>query len=162
MATIPASHIADAQLLEADGYVHLWRIQLRNNAGNVYLTDGRTIVFQGITYNATAIKLGPIKQSSEDEVSRPTLTIANPENIYASFIAQDILEKSLVIRKRILRTNLEANANIFEQRTWYIGRVTSYLRGTVTVELRNLLDGPTFMIPARQYLPPDFPVVSLG
>lgn len=161
MTTIPIEHLKDAQKLTADAQVDLWEVVLRKNQGTIYLSSGMNVTWQGHSYDSTPILLGAEKQSSDEEVSRPPLTIFNPENVFASFVVTRILEKSIVKRKRLLKANLDADLPIFEQKTWFIGRVTSFVRGTLTVELRNLLDGPNFTMPRRQYIPPDFPTVSL-
>lgn len=157
----PAGHITDAQKLQADGYVHLYELWLRKNAGVAYFTDGPTCTWQGHTYDSAPLRMGTIKESATEEQSRPIFTIFNPENVLGSFVVTGALEKSLLKRKRLLRTDLEANSNIFQQRTWYVARVTSFLKGTLSVELRNIIDGPAATVPRRQYIPPEFPVVSI-
>lgn len=160
--TTPANHIVDAQKLQADGYIHLYELWLRKNAGVVYFSDGPTVTWQGHTYDSAPVRMGSIKESTTEEQSRPTFTIFNPENVLASFVVTGVLEKSLLKRKRLLLDDLNNNVSNFQQRTWFISRVTSFLKGTLTVELRNLIDGPAMMIPRRQYIPPEFPVVSLS
>ena len=162
MSEAPVQHLQDAQKLTADGYVHLYEIVLRNNQGTVFLSDSGLITWQGQTYDSAPITMTGEKETSTEEVARPILTVYNPENVLASFIVTRVLEKSIVKRKQVLRANIDGNNNIFDQRTWFIGRVTSFLRGQLTVELRNLTDGPNFMMPRRQYLPPEFPVVSVS
>lgn len=157
----PVNHVTDAQKLHADGYIHLYELWLRKNAGVAYFSDAHTVTWQGHTYDSVPVRMGSIKESATEEQSRPTFTVFNPENVLASFVVQGVLEKSLLKRKRILLADLEANVNNFQQRTWFISRVTSFLKGSLTVELRNLIDGPNVMVPRRQYIPPEFPVVSL-
>ena len=162
MTEVPMSHIVDAQKMIADGYLDLWELWLRNNAGVIYAANGPRTTWQGHVYDAAPMKLSSLKESATEEESRPTLTIFNPENVLASFVVTGALEKSIVKRKRVLVADIEQDNNIFVQRTWFIARPSSYLKGTLTVELRNLTDAPNFMMPRRQYIPPNFPLVSLS
>ena len=43
---------------------------------------------------------------------------------------------------------------------WIIWTATSINKNYVEFELRNPMDGNNFYIPARQYLPPEFPSVT--
>jgi hypothetical protein len=68
-----------------------------------------------------------------------------------------------VIRRQVLYQHLISNAGIYNQRMWKIGRVVQFISGhSITVELRSMSDAPNFQIPGRQFLPPEFPLVSLG
>lgn len=150
----------DRVKLQADGVVHLFQIDLRNSS-TLYLKADDTLTWQGQEYEGTAIMLQGVSQSASEELSRPTLTVANPQGIFSQYVIQGVLEKSIVTRRRVLRNNILTDSNIYEQMTWYISRVISISKVSVSCELRNPIDGPTVLVPARMYVPPDFPSVSL-
>ena len=151
----------DRVKLSAEGVVNLFRFDMRNG-DTLFLKADNNADWQGNTYEQTAILLIGVKKSSDGELSRPTLTVANPKGIFSQYITQGVLEKSIVTRYRVLYNNLLTNSNIFEQNTWYISRVLNVSQANVSCELRNPIDGPNFQTPFRQYLPPDFPAVSIS
>jgi lambda family phage minor tail protein L len=150
----------DRVKLEADGIVELYRIDLATG-GSLFLKADDTVTWQGHEWEGTAIQLTGYTNSSDEEVSRPKLTVANPEGIFSAYVLSGVLEKSLVRQMRVLRTHILADLNIFTQRSWYISQVVSVNKTMVQMELRNPIDGPNFLAPARMFLPPEFPAVSL-
>lgn len=150
----------DRVKLSADGVVTLFRIDLRDSS-TLFLKPDNDLTWQGHDWEGTAIMLQGVAQSASDELSRPTLSVANPDGIFSQYVVQGVLEKSIVTRYRVLMNNILTDSNIYEQMTWYISRVISVSIANVAVELRNPIDGPTFQTPYRMYLPPDFPAVSL-
>jgi lambda family phage minor tail protein L len=157
----PTSHIVESQKLTADGVVELFEIVLNDNS-HVYIKNNNTVTWQGIAYEGMPLKMSGVSANADEEQSRPTMVIFNPENMFGSFVANGVMEKALVIRRRVLYVDLLANNNIASTRRWLVGRVTSLTQQSLTVELRNLTDGPNFVVPRRMYTPPDFPVVSLS
>lgn len=154
--------IADDRVkLTADGIVELVRVELATG-GTLFLKNNDTVTWQGHSWEGVAMQFQGYANSSDEELSRPTLSIANPDGILSQYILNGALEKSVVKRIRVLRANLLANQNIFEQQSWYISRVVSVNKTMAVFELRNPIDGPNFQCPARMYLPPDFPAVQLG
>lgn len=151
---------ADRVKLTADGVVQLFKIDLRNGS-TLRLKNDNTASWQSQTWEGIALMMQGVKRSANEELSRPTLAIANKDHIFSQYVNQGILEKSVVTRYRVLKTNFDSNINLFEQATWYIARVVGVTNANVTVELRNPIDGPTVLTPARMYLPPEFPAVSL-
>ena len=158
--TLPASHIADAQLLTADGKVDLYKITLVNGSF-VYVKDNNDVTWQGNLYQGTFIKLTDNSQSSTGQLARPHLVFANPTGIYSSLVGQGQLDNATVVRYRVLYADVVANNNIFQQNTWKIRRIVSLDRNQVTCELRDTLDGQFFMIPYRTFSYPEFPTVNL-
>lgn len=147
--------------LSADGEVQLFRIDLRNNGGVLRFKADNDVTWQGNLYEGSAVQMSGYKRTADEEVSRPTLTMANPAGILTAHAQSGRLERSIVTRYKVLYQNLVNNLNIFEQDTWYISRVVAITKVSIVVELRNPVDGPNFVTPARMYIPPEFPAVSL-
>lgn len=160
--TLPHSHIVDANTLEgADGIVELFEIALIPS-GNIYVKANDTVTWQGNTYEGIAIKLTGVSGSSDDEKSRPGLQVANPEGIFTPFIRTGKMEKAMITRVRVLRSDVLANNNIAQRESWYVSRTVSLNRMSASFELREAMDGQFFILPARQFLPPEFPAVKLS
>lgn len=159
--TIPAEHIEDSLKLEADGYVSLYQIILPEGAGTLYLTHNHDKTWQGNSYEGTFINISGVASFADEEASRPSLTILNPMNIFHSLVNQGALDNAKVVRIRVLKEHYENNVNIFRKQQWRISRVASLVEPNIVVELRNMMDGQMFMTPARMYIPPEFPAVSL-
>jgi phage-related protein len=161
MTELPDEQIADASKLTADGIVELFHIILQDGS-HLYLKADDTVTWQGHTWEGIGIKMGGISNSSDaGEVSRPQLVVANPAGAFSSFVVTKKLDRAEVMRLRVLRTHILANQNIFSQQSWKVMRVLSLNRQTIAVELRGQMDGPNFMTPARMYMPPEFPTVTL-
>jgi lambda family phage minor tail protein L len=156
------THAEDSVKLEADGIIDLYRIDLTSGGGTLFLKANDTVTWQGHTWEGIAIQLSGYANSSDEEMSRPQLTVANPEGVLSQYVLNGHMEKALVKRIRVLRQNLLANLNIFDQQSWYVIRVSSVNRVMIAFELRNPIDGPNFLCPARMFLPPEFPAVSLN
>lgn len=161
MSEIPQSHIDDANSLTADGIVSLYHIILRDGS-NLYLKSDNDATWQGNVYEGVGIKMGEVSNSSDaTEASRPQLIIANPLGVFSSFAASGNIDRAEVRRYRLLRQHLIDNRNIYTRQSWKVMRIVSMGKRTLTVELRNQLDGPNFVTPARMFLAPEFPSVTI-
>lgn len=166
---IPDEHIEDALTLTGGAYRNLFEFQLYPT-GVLYLTPEATTTWQGNTYENWGMKLTGIARSSDDATSRPKLGLANftydaeqnpIRGVFSALHAEDSIEGATVIWRRVLKTHAEANTNIKQERRWKVSRITSETPNMIMLELRNTLDGPRFTIPARKYLPPEFPQVKM-
>jgi phage-related protein len=158
----PSSHISESLKLEPDGIVFLYEIRMRNNGGIVRLKDSETRTWQGLLWESCPIQITGDDQTAEGSDTRPKLTVVNPYGLFTPFVMNGVLEYAIVIRKAVLHSNLIADVNIYEQRMWRVRRVVQLIGGqSITVELMNMSEGPAFMIPVRQFIPPDFPTVTL-
>lgn len=156
------TEIADDRVkLSADGIVHLYKIELRAG-GTVRVKSDNDATWQGNLYEGTLVEMSGYKRTSDEEVTRPTLTLANPDHILTVQVNLGNLEKSIVTHYMVLYNNLINNLNIYEQDSWYISRVVGVTDIAVVCELRNPIDGPNILTPARMYIPPEFPAVSLS
>jgi len=168
--TTPQTHLQDSQKLTADGLVDLFEITLdawRNdfdysNNTKVFIKANNTVIWQGNTYEGIGLRFSGAGNSADEQVSRPAFQVANPDGLFTSLVVNGRLEAALVTRKRVLKTDLDANVNQFQVQTWRVSRIASVTKTIITLELRDQLDGQTFLVPARIYMPPTFPLVSLS
>ena len=158
--TLPASHIEENFKLEADAYVDLYKVILRSGS-SIYLKDNDDTTWQGNTYEGIAIRLKGVSQHADEEVSRPTLTIANPDGVWNAAIRSGNLTKATLIQYRLLRAHLDADTNIYQMRTWMLWRPVSSDNEVAVFELRTQTDGQNAITHARMFIPPEFPLVNI-
>lgn len=160
----PASHVEEAQKLTADALVDLFELTLVGTPSPtvVRFRDGPQVTWQANVYESMAVRLTGYEINADGGKSRPTLTIANPAGIFNSFVFAGYIDGAQVIRRRVLLQHLEANVNLSDPIFWYVARVKELIAGQgVTMELRSLSDGADLLIPARKFMPPEFPFVTL-
>lgn len=155
--TLPVSHIEEALKLDADGIVHLYEVTLKKSGAKVRFTNNATVVWQGNTYSYWPCQQDKDVETSDSETPRPALTVYNPDGVLTSLASTGEFDLALVVRKEVLQAHVTANTNLFKQRVWFIGRVSSANRSNVTFELRTAIDIPNFQIPPRSFTPPEFP-----
>lgn len=161
-ANKPVSHLQEAEKLTADALVDLYEFRLRTENVTIRFKNDTGSSWLGNFYEGFALEMSGEKRSAEDEESRPRMRIFNPEGIFNSLIRQSLLDRATVTRRRVLLKHLEGNVAISQNRMWYVSRVSEVIAGqSVQLELRSMTEGPNFMIPARQYIPPAFPMVRL-
>ena len=160
MVTLPQAQIDDAHKLQADGMVFLYKVT-PTAGGIVRLKANDTVTWQSQTWEGTAIQIDQRGQNSDGTLVRPKLTLANPLAAYSTLVAQGLLENAQVIEYSVLRAHIDANTDTYTMRTWKIRRPLQLNRTMVQFELRDVLDGQAFILPARAYIPPLFPSVSL-
>lgn len=162
MTNTPLSHIQESQKLTADAQIDLYEITLKNLPVVFRLKNNNTVVWRGNEYEGMACRLQGDTRLADGEESRASLQIVNPFGIFNAPAMAGELDLATVVRKRVLLQHLENNTNIFEQRMWYVGRISELISGqSVTLELRNMTEGQSYQIPVRMYIPPEFPLVSL-
>lgn len=157
----PIEHIQESLKLNADGLIDLWEITLRVVNTTVYFVNGPSRTWQGHTYESLPCQLSGEAVSASDQNNRPTLSVINPEKIFAPFAAAGYFDLALVVRKRLLQDHYMNNVNIFQQRVWISGRPSSVTNQSIQLELRSPLDSPNFKTPVRKFSPPEFPFVVL-
>lgn len=160
---------ADALKLEADAYVDLYEIRLYPE-GVMYLCATQSVHWQGNFYEYWGVQLTGVGNNSDEETSRPKFSVANfaynvegepIRGVFSALNAQAKIEGGTVIRRRVLKTHLDNDEDIKTEMRWRVARIASLRADVITLELRNFLDGPRFTIPARKFMPPEFPQVSL-
>lgn len=172
MPAIPNEHVVDALKLEADGIVDLFEIHMISGA-RFYFKNNDRVEWQGKTYEGWAGQLSGVETNSDEQESRPALVIANCGNdaqdgsyyinsLFSPFVESGALDGAIVYRRRILRPHLDADLPISANRRWIVARIASMDEQTIALELRTPTEGTTFFVPARMYMPPEFPTVSLS
>jgi phage-related protein len=155
------SLLQEAQELQPNGVLDLFEVKLRNNT-LFRFRNGPERTWQGKFFNSWPCNITGDVRTADEEEPRPTLTIANPEGAFTKVVFEGLVENAIVRRYQVLRRHADADLPISVDRMWYVGRIPQLLRGkSITLELRNMTEGPNFKIPVRQYLPPEFPFVSL-
>lgn len=158
---IPLSHMQDSKKLEADAYIDLFQIVLKQDNGILYLKMNKTMEWQGNSYQGTLIKLTGVGSYADDQVSRPSLAIWNPEGVFSALVDKGILNNARVYRIRVLKDDLINNRPVYRRSQWKVSRVSALVAPFINLELRDMLDGQNFLTPARMFMPPEFPTVSL-
>lgn len=157
---IPQSHRENNEKLVSDGYVHLFEIKLRNG-DYLYFKENNTVKWQGRTWTGIPMAFEGYSSASGESLSRPTLSIANPEGSFSTFIRDGILLRSVITRYSVLYQDILNDNNIYQKKVWVAWNVPQLTRDMLQLELRNPMDGVNFDVPARMYLPPEFPSVTL-
>lgn len=156
---IPDEHKEENLKLSAEAYVDLFHIQLKTG-GNFYIKEGDPVTWMGNFWESLPISLTGYEINSDGKVARPKLRVVNPQGVFSRIILDGDIEKAKIYRYRVLRHDLDANRPIYQRLTWLIWMCTSVTKNYVEFELRNPMDGNNFYIPARQYMPPEFPTVT--
>lgn len=161
MTSLPTEQVEDVHKLSADAIVELYHIALQSGA-NLYLKPNDSVTWQGKNWEGVSIQIGSVSNSADaSEASRPQLVVGNPAGVFSSFVATGALNRAEIIRYKVLRQHLLENRNIFSRQTWKVMKVGPVTKQSIVMELRSQLDGPNFVTPARMYIPPEFPTVTL-
>lgn len=158
--SIPQSHREENEKLVADGYVQLFEIKLRDGS---YLTlkNNNSVKWQGVNWTGVPISFEGWSTASGDSLSRPTMMIANPNGAFSTFIRDGLLVRSTITRYLVLYDDILNDRNVYQSKTWVVWNNPSLTNMSISLELRNPLDGFNFNLPPRMYIPPEFPSVQL-
>ena len=157
-------HTRESMKLEADGYVHLFRITMSppNEPEVIFrFTPGADVTWQGHTWESYACSLTDYKRESSGELSRPKFSLFNPHGFFSRYVHRRWADNAEVIRYRALKTHVDGNVNSYLRNTWKVGKVLSLSKSLIAFELREAIDGQFFLLPGRAYYPPEFPSVSV-
>lgn len=160
---LPDTHVADAFSLSPDALVDLFVIQLNQNGGNTMLcfTAKQQVTWQGMTFESIPVTLMGEGVNTNGEWIRPKFSVANPDGVFSTFVAQGKLDGAVITRYRVNKADLDANVARYSMNVWRQSKTLNMNKQTVTFELRTPLDGPQFFLPARAFYPPEYPHVSL-
>ena len=160
--TAPVSHLQDALSLTGDGIVYLYQITLLGSGVTFRFKNNDTVTWQGNIYEGIPCQMTGESRTADDQESRPSLRVYNPGGIFNAPALDGSLYKAIVIRKRVLRQHIDSNTNIYAQRMWFVERPKELISGQyISLDLRDMTEGQNFQLPVRQYIPPEFPMVSL-
>lgn len=163
MSELPESQVQDAYKLEADGYVELFQIKMANSGGTMFVKANDTVTYLGDVYEAWGVQMTGTGQNSDGENVRPKFTVVNPDGVFSGLIARGAMDNAEIVRLRILRNDLVNNTpGAAREQRWNVFRVVSLNKALAIFELRSIMDGQFFQIPARVFVPPQFPFVKLS
>lgn len=160
MSLPPQAQLEDATLLQGDGIVELFEVRTLGGAF-IYAKANDTVTFQGKTYEGIAVELRGAGRSSDEQAKRPTLSVANPEGLFSQNIAAGDLDFATVVRRRVLRADLLADIGRFHEEKWLVRRCTSLTKHSASFELSPPGDRFNALIPARLFILPEFPLVTM-
>lgn len=157
-------HRAEAASLTPEPYVELFKFIPNGLYPDTFftITNHPTIKWQGITYENYPHVFSGYNVQSTGEQSRPKLQVINPNGVFSNLIVEGRLKQAQVIRYLVLRSDLISDANIYLRNKWLLSKVINLTRDSITFELRSVLDGVRYTLPARQYISPEFPATSLS
>lgn len=160
---IPTRHRDMAHSLESEGIVQLIEIRIPGTP-EVYIriNNKRQITWQSKTWEQWAFSLTDIGIIADGEMKRPKFTVANPDGLFSSYIGRGMMDAATITLYEVLTRDITTNTNSFIKYVWRVGRVVNLNKVTATFELRSALDGHNFTLPARKYIPPEYPHVSFS
>lgn len=158
--TTPSTHVTEGDKLDPQALVHLYELQL-NPSGVLYMSKDTEITWQGNLYQNLPIKVSGTKISASGQIPRPTLTISNPSGIYSKSVGDGLLDRAVLIERKVLRSDLEADLPVWDERRWYLSRLISDTALSISYQLRGLTDRQTGVMPIRMYIQPEFSSVRL-
>lgn len=156
---IPEEHREENLKLSAEAYVDLFHIQLKNGS-NLYLKTGDPIHWNGNDWESLPVNLTGYEINSDSKVSRPKFQVFNPDGVFSRFVLDGDMNKAYLYRYRVLRKDLDEDKPVYQMLMWLVWMCTSITKYYMEFELRNPLDGNNFYVPARQFIPPEFPAVT--
>jgi len=159
--TDPTEHLAEARKLNPNPYVELFEIKIQQDV-YIWCTSHPTVKWNNLTWDNYPLTFSGYNVQSTGEQSRPKLQIANPNALFSSFVAKNQLKKATVTRYMVFRDDLVADRRVYIRNKWQISRVASLTKDSISFELRSILDGVRYTLPARQYMPPDFPSTTMS
>lgn len=156
---LPQEHREENLKLSADPYVDLFHIQLRDGS-NLYIKEGDPVHWNGNDWESLPISFTGYEVKSDGQVSRPKLQVVNPEGVFSRIVMDGTIDKATLFRYRVLRRDIDLDNPVYQLLQWTIWMCTGITKNYMTFECRNPMDGNNFYVPARQYLPPEFPTVT--
>lgn len=175
-ATSDVIHQQEATKLAPEPYVELFKFIPDYLQPDTFIafTNHPTIKWQGVTYENFPHQFSGYNIQSTGEQSRPKLQVANPNGLFSALLVGGTLptnqgnlsglnlRQAQLIRYLVLRADLLADESRYLRNKWLLAKIVNLTRDSVNFELRSILDGVRYTLPARQYISPDFPVTSMG
>jgi len=157
--TTPISHKQESLKLNPEQFLELFEITLKNNT-KILAHSGREITWDGKVFESAYIQVSGVSRNSGEQRIRPTLTIGNPQDIFHVPVSNGVLDGAIVKRYKVRPSQLQADPPVSETNTWYIAQITG-LGEVIAAQLRSNSDRQESQIPARQFLKPEFPSVTV-
>lgn len=160
MKNIPSSMNETLYSLEPNAKVELFKITL-STGSMIYFSKCEQLTWLGVEYSSIPCHLSQIQQSSDGSRNRPKFSFANPGGIFTPYIIGDYLEGGTLERQQVMGSDILANNDVALRESYRITKIVSVSKEMCVLELKNALDGHTFQLPARSFMPPEFPHVRL-
>ena len=169
--TTPQSIQEQLQSLEPSAIIELFQLELTqavNGVDQVYYYHAGTneltadVVFNGLTYTATAIEVDGFEASTKGVLPRPKMRIANTGNAISALLLlynplQAKVTRIQTCKKFLDAVNFTSGTNAtadptakFEDQIYYIDRVANENPLLVEFELASKLDLINVALPGRQ------------
>lgn len=157
---IPSSIRATIHELSPDALVKLFVLELQD--GTIFRLSGvGELTWRGNPYDNLPCHMTEVSQDADGKLNRPKFSFANPEGLFSAHISRGELDNAYLTRYRVLKADLDANNDFKISETFRVSRVVNMGQQIVVTELRSVLDGHQFKLPARAFYPPEFPHVKL-
>ena len=171
--SMPQSIQEQLQSLEPSAIIELFQLELTeavNGVNQTYYYHAGTneltadVVFNGLTYAATAIQIDGFATATKGVLPRPTMRIANISNAISALLLlynplQAKVTRIQTCKKFLDAVNFTGGTNAtadptakFEDQIYYIDRVASENPTMVEFELASKLDLINVALPRRQVL----------
>lgn len=164
MGALPPEHIADSQLILADGRIDLFEMTPSGGTGVIRFKNDNDVTWRGNLYTGVPLTLTGEKKTSDVGLSMPKLQIgqANVDlSLFKGLVYDGYLDNAIIVRMTVLLDNIINNRLIREVNTYRVKRVEQYGRSQILMQLATLSDSLGFSLPYRQFLPPAFPSVQM-
>ena len=161
---VPTKIQTEVQGLEPSAIIELFQMELTqavNGIDQTYYYHAGTnavsgdIVFNGITYAATAIEVEGFELTARGTLPRPTMRVANVSGAISAILLTYNPLKAKVTRIRTCKKFLDGEATAdptakFADEVYYIDRVSKENVQLVEFELASKLDLTNLQLPCRQ------------
>lgn len=161
MKTAPASINDTIYSLEPNTKLELFKITL-SSGGRLYFSKREQLTWLGNEYSSIPCHLTQVAQNTDGSRNRPRFSFANPAGIFTTYIVGDLLEGGSLEREQVMWSDVQANNDVAIREKYRITKILSVNKEMCAIELKNALDGHTFQLPARAFIPPEFPHVRLS
>jgi len=154
-------HQEQARTLNPDPYVDLYEVRV-NPSAVVRLTNHPNVSWAGSEWENWAVELNGLGAKTTGEVNRPQLRLANLGGLFSPIVAGGLVYQGSVTRYRVLIQDLHDGRVSYLRNFWEVSRVASLSKDAIVLELRAPMDRQDYSLPARQFIAPEFPYVTLN
>lgn len=154
-------HQEQARTLNPEPYVDLYEVRV-NPSAVVRLTNHPNVSWAGSEWENWAVELNGLGAKTTGEVNRPQLRLANLGGLFSPIVAGGLVYQGSVTRYRVLIQDLHDGRVSYLRNFWEVSRVASLSKDAIVLELRAPMDRQDYSLPARQFIAPEFPYVTLS
>lgn len=154
-------HQEQARTLNPEPYVDLYEVRV-NPSAVVRLTNHPNVSWAGSEWENWAVELDGLGAKTTGEVNRPQLRMANLGGLFSPIVAGGLVYQGSVTRYRVLIQDLHDGRVSYLRNFWEVSRVASLSKDAIVLELRAPMDRQDYSLPARQFIAPEFPYVTMN